>query len=107
MGRLILSLVMPMPKFTEEEIKAAEKDYADKEAKAPRNTAPSGQKYRSLHYIDDEEYEDVTDKKSESKPEPTKEIEAPATEEKAERSSLIEQAPLKEDSPREKDKKED
>ena len=94
--QFILSLVMPMPKFTDEELKAAEKDYADKEAKAPRRAASTGEKRRSLHYIDDEEYEDVTNK-SESKPEPAKEIEAPATQERAEKSSLIEQAPLKDD----------
>ena len=106
--QFILSLAMPIPQFTDDELKAAEKDYADKEAKAPKTTtATNGQKRRSLHYIDDEEYEDVTDKKVESKPESAKAIEAPATEEKAARSSLIEQAPLKEDSPREKDKKED
>ena len=95
--QFILSLVMPMPKFTDEELKAAEKDYADKEAKAPRRAASTGEKRRSLHYIDDEEYEDVTNK-SESKPEPAKEIEEPATQERAEqKSSLIEQAPLKDD----------
>ena len=106
--QFILSLAMPIPQFTDDELKAAEKDYADKEAKAPKTTtATNGQKRRSLHYIDDEEYEDVTDKTVESKPESAKAIEAPATEEKAARSSLIEQAPLKEDSPREKDKKED
>ena len=110
--QFILSLAMPLPKFTDEELKAAEKDYADKEEKAPRRTATGGEKRRSLHYIDDEEYEDVTNK-SESKPEPAKEIEAPATEEKPEKEekgSLLEQAPLKEDAPREKkkkDKKED
>ena len=112
--QFILSIAMPMPKLTDEEIKAAEKDYAEKEEKAPRR-ASTGEKRRSLHYIDDEEYEDVTNK-SESKPEATKEIEAPATEEKAEKEeksekgSLLEKAPLKEDAPRakkKKDKKED
>ena len=110
--QFILSIAMPMPKLTDEEIKAAEKDYAEKEEKSPRR-ASTGEKRRSLHYIDDEEYEDVTEK---SKPDSQKEIEAPETEEKAEetekpeKGSLLEQAPLKEDAPREKkkkDKKED
>ena len=110
--QFILSVAMPMPKLTDEEIKAAEKDYAEKEEKSPRR-ASTGEKRRSLHYIDDEEYEDVTEK---SKPDSKKEIEAPETEDKAEaeekseKGSLLEQAPLKEDAPREKkkkDKKED
>lgn len=110
--QFILSLAMPLPKFTDEELKAAERDYAEKEEKAPRRTTNNGEKRRSLHYIDDEDYEDVTTK-SESKSEPQKEIEAPATEENAEKeekTSLLEQAPLKEDAPRQKkkkDKKED
>ena len=117
--QFILSLVMPMPKISDEEVKAAERDYAEKEEKAPKR-ASTGERRRSLHYIDDEEYEDVTDK---SKSDAKQEIEAPAAEEKAEekadadekaekseRGSLLEQAPLKEDAPREKkkkDKKED
>lgn len=110
--QFILSLAMPLKKTTDEDIKAAEKEYAEKEEKAPRRASSTGEKRRSLHYIDDEEYEDVT-QKSESKPDPKPEIEDPAAEEKtekAEKPSLLEQAPLKEDAPRErnkKDKKED
>ena len=105
--QFILSLVMPMPKFTDEEMKAAEKEYSEKEIKTPRR-ASGGQKHRSLHYIDDEEYEDVTNK-SETKPESesAKELEAPIAEESTEKkNSLIEQAPLKDDS-REKDTKDE
>lgn len=105
--QFILSLAIPLKKTTDEDIKAAEKEYAEKEEKAPRRTTTGGEKRRSLHYIDDEEYEDVTNK-SETGPETKAEIDAPATEEKAdksERGSLLAQAPLKEDAPREKNKK--
>jgi YidC/Oxa1 family membrane protein insertase len=105
--QFILSLAIPLKKTTDEDIKAAEKEYAEKEEKAPRRTTTGGEKRRSLHYIDDEEYEDVTNK-SESKPETKAEIDAPATEEKAEKAeknTLLAQAPLKEDAPREKNKK--
>jgi YidC/Oxa1 family membrane protein insertase len=105
--QFILSLAIPLKKTTDEDIKAAEKEYAEKEEKAPRRTTTGGEKRRSLHYIDDEEYEDVTNK-SETEPETKAEIDAPATEEKAdksERGSLLAQAPLKEDAPREKNKK--
>ncbi len=52
----ILSKVMPLPKFTEEDIKAIKK--AQKEAEKSQKQAMKNQpKYRSLHYIDDEEYD--------------------------------------------------
>ena len=52
----ILSKAMPIPKFTAEEIKEIHK--ARKEAeKAQRLTAKSQPKYRSLHYIDDDDYD--------------------------------------------------
>ena len=102
--QFILSRVMPLPQFTDEELKAAEREMADKEPKTQRRvTNNNGQARRSLHYIDDEEYEDVTEKK----PEPKVEEEAPAKEEKAEKKTLLSQAPLKEDAPRKKAEKED
>ena len=52
----ILAKAMPLPKFTEEEVKEFRK--AQKEAeKAQREVAKSQPKYRSLHYIDDEDYD--------------------------------------------------
>ena len=52
----ILAKAMPLPKFTEEEIKSFHK--AQKEAeKAQREIAKTQPKYRSLHYIDDEDYD--------------------------------------------------
>ena len=61
----ILSRVMPLPKYTEEELKAMKKAQkaAEKAQKAALKQAP---KYRSLHYIDDEEYDTLPEvKKSE------------------------------------------
>lgn len=52
----ILSKAMPLPKYTEEDIKEMQK--AQKEAeKNARNAAKNAPKVRSLHYIDDEDYD--------------------------------------------------
>ena len=54
----ILSKAMPLPKFTEEDYKAAEKEVfarADKSTKVTK----SGRAVRSLHHIDDEDFEDT------------------------------------------------
>ena len=56
----ILAKVMPLPKFTEEEIKEFKKAQKDAE-KAQREIAKSQPKYRSLHYIDDEDYDILPD----------------------------------------------
>ena len=57
--QFILSLIMPMPKFTEEVYKKAEKELAGTKRKN-KQAAPkvpyTGEKKRSLHHIDDEEY---------------------------------------------------
>ena len=56
----ILAKAMPLPKYTEEEIKSFHK--AQKEAeKAQREAAKSQPKYRSLHYIDDDDYDVLPD----------------------------------------------
>ena len=52
----IIAKAMPLPKFTEEELKDFRK--AQKEAeKIQRETAKAQPKYRSLHYIDDDDYD--------------------------------------------------
>ena len=52
----IIAKAMPLPKFTEEEMKEFKK--AQKEAeKAQREIAKAQPKYRSLHYIDDDDYD--------------------------------------------------
>ncbi len=56
----ILAKAMPLPKYTEEEMKEMRK--AQKEAeKAQREAAKSQPKYRSLHYIDDDDYDILPD----------------------------------------------
>jgi membrane protein insertase Oxa1/YidC/SpoIIIJ len=56
----IIAKAMPLPKFTEEEIKEFRK--AQKEAeKMQREVAKSQPKYRSLHYIDDDDYDVLPD----------------------------------------------
>ena len=61
---VILAKTMPVPKFTEEDIKAAEKElkakgYDTKKANLPR--------VRSLHHIDDDDYETLPEIESETK----------------------------------------
>lgn len=64
----IISRVMPMPKYTEEEIKAFKK--AQRDAEKAQKSALKGQpKYRSLHYIDEDDYDELpTLKTTEKKP---------------------------------------
>ncbi len=59
----ILSKVMPLPKYTDEELKAMKK--AQKEAeKAQRAALKAQPKYKSLHYIDDDDYDELPTIKS-------------------------------------------
>ena len=89
--QFVLSRVMPLPKFTEEDYRAAEKEFNAKATHKKSSGNPSGAKVRSLHHIDDEDYE---------QPAP-----APKAKKKAEeKDGGIEKAPLKEDK---KDSKED
>ena len=56
--QIILYYAMPLPKFTEEDYKAAEREVfarADKSEKVEK----SGKVVRSLHHIDDEDFEDT------------------------------------------------
>lgn len=58
-ARIIMTKVMPVPTFTEEEYKAAEREInKGKPAPAPR-TGSSGKVVRSLHHIDDEDFDDT------------------------------------------------
>ena len=59
----ILSRVMPMPTYTEEEIKAMKK--AQKAAeKAQKEALKAQPKYRSLHYIDEDDYDELPEIKN-------------------------------------------
>ena len=55
--QIVLKYAMPLPKFTEEDFKEAEKEMAAKQTQAPKEK--SGKVVRSLHHIDDEDYEDT------------------------------------------------
>ena len=57
--QFIIARVMPLPKFTEEDYKRAEKEMAGKRVvKKSENVG----RVRSLHYIDDEDFEDTRDR---------------------------------------------
>lgn len=58
----ILAKVMPLPRYTEEEIKAMKKAQKNAE-KQQRQVLKEMPKYRSLHYIDEDDYEELPDVK--------------------------------------------
>lgn len=60
---VIISKTMPLPKFTEEEIKAMKKA-ARQQEKAQRAALKTQPKYRSLHYIDEDDYEELPEIKN-------------------------------------------
>jgi YidC/Oxa1 family membrane protein insertase len=62
--QFVLSKAIPVPKFTEEDYKAAEKEMAGKTKKKINKTKSSGEvkAVRSLHYIDDEDFEDTRER---------------------------------------------
>ena len=66
----LIAKAMPLPKFSEEELKEMRKAQKDAE-KTQRSVAKNAPKYRSLHYIDDEDYDTLpelsTDKKADTK----------------------------------------
>lgn len=57
--QVILYYAMPLPKFTEEDFKAAEKEVGSRPEKA--TVQKSGRVVRSLHHIDDEDFEDTAE----------------------------------------------
>ena len=61
--QFILSKAMPLPKYTAEELKEMEKAEKEK-AKAQKEIMKSQPKYKSLHYIDEEDYEELPDIKT-------------------------------------------
>ncbi len=98
--QFILSKAMPMPVFTEEDYKAAEKELSAKQPKkksGANGISSSGKPVRSLHHIDDEDFEDTREKALERK----RLIEEAEAEEKrrAEKAKdkSVSPAPLKED----------
>lgn len=57
--RFILSKAMPLPKFTEEDYKAAEREIIKGKPVAGPRVSSSGKVIRSLHHIDDEDFDDT------------------------------------------------
>lgn len=60
---LLMAKFMPVPKFTEEEIKEIRKARREQE-KAQQAIIKTQPKYRSLHYIDEDDYEELPEIKS-------------------------------------------
>ena len=68
---VILAKAMPVPKFTEEEIKAIRKAQKAQE-KAQKNIIKAQPKYKSLHYIDEDDYEGLPEIKQNKAANPAK-----------------------------------
>jgi YidC/Oxa1 family membrane protein insertase len=94
--QFIVAKIMPIPTFTEEDYKAAEKELGVKNKKntEKKERDPGAPRPRSLHHIDDEDYNE----KGELKPAP-KAPEVKASE------TPVGAAPLKNDEPEHKSKK--
>lgn len=95
--QILIAKLMPIPVVTEEEMRAAEKEY-----NLSNRQRKKQEKVRSLHHIDDDDYEDTANKPAD-KAEP-KEEETPAAEPEQE-PGLIAPAPLKDDDRPKKKKK--
>lgn len=95
--QFIMSKVMPLPQFTEEDYKAAAREMAGKKRVVKSENAG---KVRSLHHIDDEDYDDTRDAALARKA-AIAEREKEAREEQA-KNSPVDAAVIKEDEPRKK-----
>jgi hypothetical protein len=62
----ILSKLMPLPKFTEEQIKQMRRE--QKAVERAQRAALKNHKYRSLHYIDEDDYEELPEVAENKKP---------------------------------------
>ena len=90
--QFILSKAMPLPKFTEEDYKAAEKEMAGKQPKKIVKSENVG-KVRSLHHIDDDDYDEKGNYVA-----PEKKEEPVETEEKIKDNEMTQGAALKDES---------
>lgn len=90
----ILHKAMPLPQFTEEEFKAAEKEYGATKSQKPKTK--SGKVVRSLHHIDDEDFED-TAAAGKARREALEAQEAAKAEKAGKKVSVLGAAPLKDD----------
>ncbi len=96
--QIALTYIIPVPKFTEEDYKKAERELAGKAPKKEKTERdPNKPRPRSLHYIDeeDEEYPDIPSASVENDPEPVEDVtEPPVTELNG---SAVAPAPIKND----------
>ena len=60
---VIIAKAMPLPKYTEEEIKEMKKAQREAE-KAQRAALKTQPKFRSLHYIDEDDYDELPEVKT-------------------------------------------
>ncbi len=101
--QFILFKLMPLPTFTEEEYKAAERELSGKDKNKPvKKSGTRNPNIRSLHHIDDEDYETpapVDPKKSAVKPDYVEEDDKPAAD--VADNAYSTGVSLKEDTPRE------
>ena len=100
--QVILYYAMPLPKFTEEDYKAAEKEVfarADKSTKVTK----SGRAVRSLHHIDDEDFEDTREAALKHKAAMEAQEQAEKEKNAAKKNGLLSNAPIKKDDRREED----
>ena len=104
----VLKKMMPIPTFTDEDYKAAEKEMNSRVDK-PTRAAKSGKAVRSLHHIDDEDFEDMAEaakKHKEAMAEQEAEAEAEGKPAKKEgKAGLLDSAPMKKDDRHEKKEK--
>ncbi|MBQ4090695.1 MAG: membrane protein insertase YidC [Clostridia bacterium] len=101
--QIIMSKAMPLPVFTEEDYKAAEKEYAGKQPKKIQKSANAG-KVRSLHHIDDDDYDEQGNYIGDThKDEPDEEV--PVAEEKIADNKMTEGAALKDESDKGEEKR--
>jgi len=103
-SRIILHYSMPLPKFTEEDYRAAEREIGARIDKSTR-VEKSGRVVRSLHHIDDEDFEDTREAALKHK-EALAAQEAADRENNAQKSKLISKATIKKDDRNEEKSKE-
>ena len=97
----ILKKAMPIPVFTEEDYKAAEKEMNVRVDKTPRTK--SGKVVRSLHHIDDEDFPDTAEE-AKRRRELLEAQEAAEAQKNAKKPGILSTAPVKKDEPKTKGK---
>ena len=111
---LLMVKIMPYPTFTEEDYKAAEREILGKSPRRKSGNSsgseggyvpPSGR--RSLHHIDDDEYEDTRPQARNVNKEPYREDDEDDFAQEPASQKGIEMAPLKEDDKKDDKKKDD